>query len=180
MLVVREPARAAYRRLLIAVDFSPGSVATVRWAHRMAPTAAIVLLHVFDVPFEGMLHLAGLPDDVVDQYRIDERTRSLQRMRDLATEAGLGPTDYTGVVLHGNPTRTILSQARHHDCDLVVMGKHGTHVTEDLLLGSVTQRVLAESNHDVLVVLDRRRRDDFTVTGEAAAGSPVDQALGIR
>jgi CPA2 family monovalent cation:H+ antiporter-2 len=34
------------------------------------------------------------------------------------------------------------------------MGKHGTHVTEELLLGSVTQRVLAESQGDVLVVVD--------------------------
>jgi CPA2 family monovalent cation:H+ antiporter-2 len=34
------------------------------------------------------------------------------------------------------------------------MGKHGTHVTEELLLGSVTRRVLAESQADVLVVVD--------------------------
>ncbi len=40
--------------------------------------------------------------------------------------------------------------------DLVVMGKHGTHVTEELLLGSVTLDVLAESRCDVLVVVDPR------------------------
>jgi nucleotide-binding universal stress UspA family protein len=180
VLVVKEPARSAYRRMLVAVDFSPGSVATVRWARRLAPGAALTLLHVFDVPFEGMLHLAGLPDDVVERYRIDERARSLQRMRELATEAQLGPGDHTSVVLHGNATRTILSEARRHGCDLVVMGKHGTHVTEDLLLGSVTQRVLAESTHDVLVVVDRRRREESTVTGGTAATPQPDQALGIR
>lgn len=49
------------------------------------------------------------------------------------------------------------SMLRHDACDLVVMGKHGTHVTEELLLGSVTKRVLAESHADVLVVVDDRR-----------------------
>jgi len=36
------------------------------------------------------------------------------------------------------------------------MGKHGTNVTEELLLGSVTKQVLAESRSDVLVVVDKR------------------------
>jgi CPA2 family monovalent cation:H+ antiporter-2 len=74
------------------------------------------------------------------------------------------------MVLHGNATRQILSQERHHGCDLVVMGKHGTHVTEDLLLGSVTKRVLAESRSDVLVVPDERRPVSvFESAGESSS-----------
>ncbi len=37
------------------------------------------------------------------------------------------------------------------DCDLVVLGKHGVSATADLLLGSVTRRVLAEGSVDVAV-----------------------------
>ena len=37
------------------------------------------------------------------------------------------------------------------------MGKHGTHVTEELLLGSVTKRVLSESEQDMLVVVGAPR-----------------------
>ena len=36
------------------------------------------------------------------------------------------------------------------------MGKHGTNVTEELLLGSVTKHVLAETKSDMLVVVDER------------------------
>ncbi len=43
-----------------------------------------------------------------------------------------------------------------HDCDLIDLGKHGIHVTEELLLGSVAKRVLTESRGDVLVVMDPR------------------------
>jgi CPA2 family monovalent cation:H+ antiporter-2 len=168
VLVVKTPCRGPYRRALVPVDFSPGSEAMVRFVRRLLPRTELVLLHVFDVPLEGMLRLAALPDDVVGQFRIDARQRALSTLHALADRVGLSPKDYTGAVLHGSATRQILSQERHHGCDLVVMGKHGTHVTEDLLLGSVTKRVLAESRSDVLVVVDGRRPESWVTS---AAGS---------
>jgi hypothetical protein len=42
---------------------------------------------------------------------------------------------------------------------LIVLGKHGTHLTEELLLGSVTRQVLDAAQGDVLVVSDTRRGD---------------------
>ena len=38
--------------------------------------------------------------------------------------------------------------------DLIVIGKHGLQVMEELLLGSVTKHVLAESQCDVMVICD--------------------------
>jgi CPA2 family monovalent cation:H+ antiporter-2 len=167
MLVVKEPVRGPYRRALVPVDFSPSSETAIRFVRRLSPGIELVLLHVFDVPFEGMLRLGGLPEDVVLQYRVDARQRSMAELHACAARAALGPTDYVGVVQHGNATRQIVSQERHDACDLVVMGKHGTHVTEELLLGSVTKRVLAESRSDVLVVVDERRREAPAVPPDA-------------
>lgn len=31
-----------------------------------------------------------------------------------------------------------------YDCDLPLVGKHGAHIAEELLLGGVTKHVLAE------------------------------------
>jgi nucleotide-binding universal stress UspA family protein len=45
----------------------------------------------------------------------------------------------------------IVRQEQEENCDLVVVGKHGQNVVEDLLLGSTTNRVLAEGSCDVLV-----------------------------
>ena len=42
------------------------------------------------------------------------------------------------------------------DADLLVVGKHGSHIAEELLLGSVTKHVLAEAQGDVLVICDPR------------------------
>lgn len=46
----------------------------------------------------------------------------------------------------------ILATAKEEGADLIVMGSHGRHGIEKLLLGSVTQRVLSHSPTPVLVV----------------------------
>ena len=40
------------------------------------------------------------------------------------------------------------------NADLIVVGKHGSHIAEELLIGSVTKHVLAESQCDLLVMCD--------------------------
>ena len=56
--------------------------------------------------------------------------------------------------MEGDPASLVLQHQELHLGDLIVMGKHGTHVTEELLLGSVTQRVLDETQVDLLVVVE--------------------------
>ncbi len=153
VLVVRQAPRGGYRRVLVAMDFSPASLASIRLASQVAPGGELLLLHVFEVPFEGKLHYAGVDDLVLQQFRLEARERAVQQLHALAAQAGLAPTDYTGLVVYGDAVRELMQHAQRHDCDLIVMGKHGTHVTEELLLGSVTRRVLAESQADVLVVV---------------------------
>jgi nucleotide-binding universal stress UspA family protein len=53
--------------------------------------------------------------------------------------------------MHGDPAQCILEQEEEQGADLIVMGKHGTGVTEELLLGSVTKHVLSQARADVLV-----------------------------
>ncbi len=157
VLVVKQAGREPYRRALLPIDFSPGSERAVRVARALAPGAVLVLLHAFELPYEGMMQYAGIDAETIRRARLDARLRSVGRLHALAGAAGLGALDYDADVLLGHPVRRIVSAERHHGCDLVVLGKHGTHVTDELLLGSVTKRVLAESRSDVLVVADPRR-----------------------
>ena len=69
----------------------------------------------------------------------------------MAKAAGLAEGSWTAYIAEGEPERFILEQAPGHRCDLVVLGKHGTSVAEDLLLGSVTRHVLSQGASDVLV-----------------------------
>jgi len=156
VLVVKQEAHREYQRALVAVDFSPGSEATIKLARQVAPSADIVLLHTFDVPFEGMMQYAGVNEDAILRYRTEARVRATHQLQQLAQSAGLSTTDYSGIVVYGDTIRNIIEHEEKYRCDLIVMGKHGTHVTEELLLGSVTKKVLAESRSDVLVVVDKR------------------------
>lgn len=151
VLVVKQSPHESYRRLLVPVDFSPSSLRAIRHARSIAPQAGIVLLHAFDVPFEGKLRYASVDDDTINHYRIiakQEATRKLHALRD---EAGLNPYDTSLIILHGDPTSRIVEQEQEQDCDLIVMGKHGENLLEELFIGSVTKQVLSESQSDILV-----------------------------
>lgn len=160
VLVVKNPFQQSYRRVLLPLDFSPGSALTLRLVRELAPQADLVLLHAFDVPFEGMLQYAGVSQDVIHRYRIEARERALQQLRAMAAEQELSPGQFIPLVEHGDAVALITGHQQRLGCDLIAMGKHGTHVTEELLLGSVTRRVLSEGDADVLVVVDKRGPHD--------------------
>jgi len=156
LLVVKQPPHEAYRSVLVAVDFSPVSVQAIRLTKQLAPDADIFLLHAFELPYEGKLSFAGVDPGVIQQYIRSEQEQRRKQLHRLAEEAGLQPEDYLGAVIHGDPSQQIIAQEQEQDCDLIVVGKHGAHITEELLLGSVTKHVLAESQGDVLVIPDAR------------------------
>ncbi|MBX3684930.1 MAG: universal stress protein [Rhodocyclaceae bacterium] len=151
VLVVRQPPRDRYRHVLIPVDFSAASPKLIQIARRVAPSAAITLLHAFDVPFEGKLRYAGVEKTIIDTYRELAATQAEQRLGALAADVGLPRGSYAAIVLQGDPTQHILQQEQERDCDLIVMGKHGASL-QNLLLGSVTKHVLSQSQSDVLVL----------------------------
>jgi len=151
LLVVKQPPREIYRRLLVPVDFSPASLPALRLARALAPEAELILLHAFDVPFEGKLRLAGVTEDTVEVYRVAAREEALQKMGELFAGAGMDPHAARRLVLHGDPWRHIVEQEQEQDCDLIVMGRRGEGLLEELLLGSVTKRVLMDCQGDVLI-----------------------------
>lgn len=151
VLVVKQAAHEEYRRVLVAVDFSAGSQAAIAAARRFAPRAELLLFHAFVAPFEGKLLYAGVAEETIQHYRRAAREEALRRLAELATAAGLSTGEYTSLVVHGDPALRILEQEQERDCDLIVMCKHGRHLGEEFLLGSVTKHVLSSSQVDVLV-----------------------------
>lgn len=151
ILVVKETVHEPYRTLLVPVDFSPASLSAVRCARAIAPRAELILLHVFDLPFEGHLRYAGVDEETIQRYRIAARQDALRQLHELSDAAGLPIHSARLIVVHGHPVLRIIEQEQELNCDLIVMGKHGENIFEDLLLGSVTKRVLSESQCDVLI-----------------------------
>jgi len=151
LLVVRQMAHEPYRRALLALDFSPWSRHAVDVARRVAPQAHLVLLNAFHVPFEEKLHFAGVDAATIERYRRQARSEAMRRVHALADAARLQAGRWEACIVEGDASLRIVEHEQEHDCDLVVLGKHGQSATEDLLLGSVTKHVLAEGSADVLV-----------------------------
>jgi len=103
------------------------------------------------VPFEEKLRFAGVDAATVELYRGRARTQARQRLFALADEVGLTPGLWEPCVVEGDASLRIVENEQAHDCDLVVLGKHGQSAGADLLLGSVTEHVLAEGASDVLI-----------------------------
>ena len=151
MLVVKQRPHGAYRRVLVAVDFSEWSAPLIDLARHVAPGAHLVLLSAYEVPFEGKLRYAGVAAATIERFRVQAQQGAADRLDALAARAGLAPDDWTPCIPHADASLAIVEQEQEHACELVVVGKHGQNVAEELLLGSVTKHVLTESKADVLV-----------------------------
>jgi nucleotide-binding universal stress UspA family protein len=151
LLVVKQAPHQAYKTVLVPVDFSASSIRAIRQARMLAPQAQLIVLHVFEVPFEGHLRYANVDEDTINHYRVAALQEASQRLQALCHDAGLSAADSRQVVIQGDPATRILEQEMEQDCDLIVQGKHGESAVEHLILGSVTKQVLVESQADVLV-----------------------------
>ena len=117
----------------------------------MAPDADIVLMHAFHIPLEGKMRYAQLDQETIQRYQVIAKQDAFEKLQSLRDRAGL-PADKTWLVVsEGDAATRITEQEQECDCDLIVMGKHGEDAIEEMLLGSVTKRVLAESHSDVLI-----------------------------
>ncbi len=152
VLVVRQAPHERYRRVLVASDLSARTVDALQAARRIAPGAQITLLHAFEVPFEGKLWLAGTDEALIAEYRIEARRDAIAELRRLLESSGVPEADVDLVSVHGGAVHRILLAEQDADIDLVVMGKRSTGALEEFFLGSVTRRVLAEAQSDVLVL----------------------------
>lgn len=153
ILVVKQLPHEPYRKVLIPVDFSPSSRRAVEQAKGIAPNSVFTLLHAFEAPFEGHLRYASVDESTIQHYLVAARNDAQQKLRELRDEAGLSTERCKLLAVHGNPVLSITQHEVELDADLIVIGKHGESLLEDVILGSVTKHVLTECRCDVLVAV---------------------------
>ena len=151
LLAVKQRPYSPYRRILAPVDFSDHAAAAINAAHAWLPDADFVLLHAFEVELESTFRLAGMDDNQIHQYRIQARNAAQTEMEAFIGKLHVPASQLSRQFVHGAATLRILEQEQTIDADLIVIGKHGRSVMEELLLGSVTKHVLAHSSSDVLI-----------------------------
>ncbi len=152
ILVVRQAPREAYQRILVAVDFSARSLASLRVARALSPHASLLALHVHQIPYEGRLHAAGLTEAAITELRDRVRAKAEADMATLVEQARNEGIEVTPQLESGDPAYRLLQHEHEHDCDLIVVGKHTHDPIADATIGSVARHVISHAEGDILVV----------------------------
>jgi nucleotide-binding universal stress UspA family protein len=152
VLVVGRPARAPYRRPLVAIDVSASSPYGLQLARRVAgPGASLDVLHAHSVPLEGYMRRAGVSDEIMQAYRAEYQRRAAVALDKFLADALDGNAGGRRVLRRGDARRVILRELQHEPVDLVVVGTHARPGVSHLLLGSVAEAVVRGAGCDVLV-----------------------------
>jgi len=143
-------------RILCPVDFSEFSAPALERAVRLGEWfgARVEVLHVIpSLPFvmpAAMGIAAYYPDPI--EVTAAQRQQVTRNLGDLVEPFLDGGAPIVTKVLEGEPWRVILDEAKGVPADLLVIGTHGRSGFEQLLLGSVTEKVLRRAPCPVLTV----------------------------
>ncbi len=141
-------------RIVVGIDASDPSLDALRWALDEARLrgAELELVHAFPRPeLVGMTMVVTLPSD--DELRAASEqvlAEALERV------GGAGDVPVTRRVETGGPAAVLVGAAE--GADLLVVGARGLGGFKGLLLGSVTQQVIAQAPCPVVVITPERPR----------------------
>jgi nucleotide-binding universal stress UspA family protein len=139
-------------RILCPLDFSEFSSTAFDYAQSLARhyQAKLLLEHVLQPPFSAY-PCFDCPD-VANQLFQALRAHAEQQLREFVQSHTRDGVELESLVHEGMVTDQILAFAEARAVDLIVMGTHGWHGFDHLLLGSVTERVLRKARCPVLAV----------------------------
>ncbi|MFW5832609.1 MAG: universal stress protein [Pseudomonadota bacterium] len=150
VLVARGPAEPAYGHALVGIEAEPApAILRVLQGFGAAAPARVSLLHAFDPLASGKLASAGVSKDAIEAYEAE--TAAALRLA-LAGAVDLPPDFADILVVAGAPVAALEAAAEQLDADLVVTATHARRGLGRLVLGSVTSRLLRESDRDLLVL----------------------------
>jgi nucleotide-binding universal stress UspA family protein len=145
-----------YQRILVATDGSKLSKKAVTSAIDLAALCGAELVALKVVPrypqsyFEGGMALQPAEVQKVEKQWADEGQATVDAVKKSASAKGVTTKAIT--VKSDVVSDALLSAAKKHQCDLIIMASHGRKGIKRLLLGSETQHVLTHATIPVLIL----------------------------
>lgn len=149
------------QKVLIALDYNPTAqkVAEAGFSMAKAMNAEIILLHVISDPvyysstdyspimgFNGFLEMGHSQPDNVDSLK-----KASQQFLDKSKQH-LGDKTIQTLVLEGDFAESILKTAKDLPADIIVMGTHSRKWLENIVMGSVTEKVLNHTTIPLFII----------------------------
>jgi nucleotide-binding universal stress UspA family protein len=148
-------------RVLIALDYNPTAqkVAEVGFSVAKSMNAKVILLHVITDPvfystaeyspimgFNGYMDMGPVILDSVEGLK----NASLQYLN--KSREHLGDKSIQTIVKEGDFAEAILETAKELKADVIVIGSHSRKWLENVVMGSVTEKVLHHTLVPLLIV----------------------------
>ena len=142
------------KKILVAVDFSDGSVRAIRAALDVAAKfrARLLILHVLHDPSDEPGFYTAKKAGKKVWRNMEESAQ--EKMDDFVKPYAKAGRKLDVAIVPGLPPAQILRVAQKEDVSLIVVGTRGRGRWERLLLGSVADRVIRGCRCPVLSVTD--------------------------
>jgi nucleotide-binding universal stress UspA family protein len=149
------------KKVLIAIDYNPTAQQVAEAGYLLAKTlgAEVILLHVISdlvyyssidyspiMGFDGYMDMGPLQLDTVEGLK----TASLQFLK--KTKQHLGDNSILTLVKEGEFSSTILETAKEYKVNIIAMGSHSRRWLDEILVGSVTEKVLHHTNIPLFII----------------------------
>lgn len=162
VLTVKLRARAPYRTIVVATDFSDSSRRALEVAARWFDQGALTLFNAYQVPLSG---LAADAQQYRDEYRAVVAGQSAAFLQSARIPDEVRP--HVGTVIeYGEPQHLLAEYAADKNVDLVVVGTRAPGPISTMLFGSVAAELLSAVPCDILVV-----REPGNAPAEEAPGA---------
>jgi|SRR5690606_10877101 len=135
-----------YQHILLAVDGSENAVRAAKEAVKIASDASLIeMIYVadFEKAKTEVLHAKS------SESLMLERKRKIAPIEEVLRSAG---KQFKLTILHGTPGPEIVKYANEKKVDLVIIGSRGLNSLQEMVLGSVSHKVMKRVHCPALIV----------------------------
>jgi nucleotide-binding universal stress UspA family protein len=142
-----------FARILYPTDFSDATNKALGYIKQLREGGAkeVILLHVIDERAVEAVHryVTESSFEKLENMMKEETEQSFTKIEEELKKCGL---EVRKRIRIGNPLREILKTEEEEDVSLIVIGSHGRSNLEEMLLGSVSEKVIRKCKKPVLVI----------------------------
>lgn len=149
------------KRIVVPTDFSPLAESALKIAADLAKKheAEIYLLHFLDLPLDLIDPTQGGDQNLPESIFFMKLAH--QRFTKAMSKPYLEGIKVHETVEFNAAFEGIMNVSKKHDCDLIIMGSHGSEGLKEVFVGSNTEKVVRYSDIPVLVV--KHEINDFDI-----------------
>ena len=149
------------KKVLIALDYNPTAqkVAETGFSMAKAMNAEVILLHVISDPvyyssteYSPIMGFTGYMDKVLLQLDSVDGLKNASQLFLDKSKHHLGDKTIQTLVKEGDFAESILKTAKDLHADIIVMGSHSRKWLENIVMGSVTEKVLHHTSIPLFII----------------------------